>query len=50
LYDSGCSQHLTPFQDQFETYQKILPKTFKAANKQTFSAVGQGDVLVEVPN
>ncbi len=50
LYYSGCSQYLTPFRDQFEMYQEIPPKTFKAANKQTFSAVGQGDVLVEVPN
>ncbi len=50
LYDSGCSQHLSPYCDEFQTYQEIPPKCFTTANNQDFMAVGQGEIWVNVPD
>ena len=50
IYDSGCSKHLTPYRDALENFIKIPPKTFQAANKQTMSAVGMGEMMIDVPN
>ena len=50
LYDSGASQHMSPYHDQFINYQPITPKPITAADKRTFSAIGRGDLQIEVPN
>jgi len=50
LYDSGCTQHISPFQDDFENLRDIPPKSFLAANKQSFSATGKGEMVIDVPN
>ena len=50
LYDSGTTHHLSPYRDRFVTFRPIPPKGFDAANQQSFSATGVGDMLVEVPN
>ena len=50
LYDSGCTNHISPFREQFENYVDIPPKRFRAANQQAFDAIGQGELIVEVPN
>ncbi|PPQ83632.1 hypothetical protein CVT26_000950 [Gymnopilus dilepis] len=50
LYDSGCTRHLSPNRADFENYVEITPKSFLAANKQTFSASGKGELVVDVPN
>jgi hypothetical protein len=50
LYDSGSTQHLSPYRDQFTTYQEIPPKSFTAANKQKFHAMGSGEMIIEVPD
>ena len=50
LYDSGCTNHISPFRDQFKNYSAISPKRFRAANQQAFSAIGQGELLVDIPN
>jgi len=50
LYDSGCANHISPYRNQFENFEKIAPRLFKAANQQTFSAVGKGDLVVNVPD
>ena len=34
----------------FKEFTDIPPKTFNAANKQQFDAVGQGELIIEVPN
>jgi hypothetical protein len=49
LYDSGSTQHLSPYRDQFVTYQDIPPRSFSAANQQEFHAVGSGEMIIEVP-
>ncbi|KIJ45344.1 hypothetical protein M422DRAFT_166740, partial [Sphaerobolus stellatus SS14] len=50
LYDSGCTMHMTPFRDELKDFTEIPPKSFRAANKQDFKAVGKGEMVVEVPN
>lgn len=50
LYDSGCSRHISPYRDNFSDFQSIPPKSFRAANKQKFDAVGTGSITVDVPN
>jgi len=50
LYDSGCTNHISPYRQKFENFAKIPPKVFRAANQQTFSAIGKGDLLVDVPD
>ena len=50
LYDSGATQHISPYRNSFETYLDIALKPFTAANKQVFSATRMGDMIVEVPN
>ena len=40
LYDSGCTNHISPFCKQFENYVNILLKRFRAANQQAFNAIG----------
>jgi hypothetical protein len=50
LYDSGSMEHLSPYHDQFTSYQDIPAKSFTAANKQNFDAIGSGNIVIEVPD
>jgi len=50
IYDSSCSKHLTPYWDVLENFIDIPPKSFCAANKQKMSAVGMGEMTIDVPN
>jgi hypothetical protein len=50
LYDSGASWHMSPFCEQFLTYQPIKPHPIIGADKSVFYAVGTGDLRIEVPN
>lgn len=50
VYDSGTTRHISPFREDLEKFSTISPKTFRAANKQNFSAVGMGELVVNVPN
>lgn len=50
LYDSGSTRHISPYKEQFESLSPITPKPFTAANKQSFNAIGVGEMIVEVPN
>jgi len=50
LYNSGCTQHISPCRDQFEKFQEIPPKAFCAANKQSFSAIGKGELVIDIPD
>ena len=50
LYDSGCTNHISPYRDQFENFERTAPRPFKAANKQTFSTIGKGELVINVPN
>ena len=50
LYDSGCTEHISPYQDDLTDFSDILLKLFRAANKQSFSATGIGKLTVDLPN
>ena len=50
LYDSGCTNHISPYRDRFVNFQRTLPRAFKAANKQSFSTIGKGDLIIDVPD
>lgn len=50
LYDSGTTQHISPFRDQFTTYEEIPRRSLQAANQQEFFAVGSGDMVIDVPD
>lgn len=50
LYDSGPTEHLSPYRDQFVTYHDIPLRLFAVANKKDFHMVGTGEMVVEVLN
>ncbi|KAJ8517721.1 hypothetical protein ONZ45_g5159 [Pleurotus djamor] len=50
LFDSGCSKHLTGYREDLENFREIPPKSLRAANKQSFHALGVGDLVIDVPN
>jgi len=50
LYNSSCTQHISPCRDQFEKFQEIPPKAFRTANKQSFSAIGKGELVIDIPD
>src|SRR5712672_2179891 len=50
VYDSGASQHISPIQERFVTYESIAPRPIMSSNSQVFHAIGQGDIYVDVPN
>ena len=50
LYNSGASQHMSPFHARFLNYKSIELRAISAMNKQAFYAVGTGDLRIEVPN
>jgi hypothetical protein len=50
LYDSGCTNHISPYCDMFDNFKRTSPRSFKAANKQTFNTVRKGDLVINVPN
>jgi hypothetical protein len=50
LYDSGCTKHISPYREDLIDFVDIPPKSFRAANKQSFSATGAGKLIVDLPN
>jgi len=50
LYDSGCTNHISPYRQKFENFVRIPPRVFRTANQQNFSAIGKGDLLIDVPD
>ena len=50
VYDSRCTRHITPYHDDVDNFIEISLKSFWAANKLDFTAVGMGEMTVDVPN
>ena len=50
LYDSGCTRHISPYREDFESFTEIPPMSFSAANKQKFNALGKGEMVIDIPN
>ena len=49
LYDSGCTNHISPYKSDFNNFQTIETRHFCAANKQTLSTIGKGELVVDIP-
>jgi hypothetical protein len=50
LYDSGCTRHISPYREDFESFTEIPPISFSAANKAKFTASGKGEMVIGIPN
>ena len=51
LYDSGATQHISPYKSDFISYAPLAPPIFlNTANQQRFPAIGRGTLVVQVPN
>jgi hypothetical protein len=50
LYDSGATRHMSGLRHRFINLMEIKPKPITAADKRTFSAIGQGDMYVYLPD
>ncbi|KIK81024.1 hypothetical protein PAXRUDRAFT_157076, partial [Paxillus rubicundulus Ve08.2h10] len=50
LYNSGASQHLSPYHNHFVNFVSIPPKPITTVDKHTFDAIGRGNLHIEIPN
>jgi hypothetical protein len=50
IYDSRCTKHMTPDRHRLINYREIPPKPISAANQESFSAIGMGDMFIYAPN
>jgi hypothetical protein len=50
LYDSGHTNHISPYRDRLENFEQISLQSFKAANKEKFSTIGKGELVINKPN
>jgi hypothetical protein len=51
LYDSGATHHISPYCDDFVTYDVLNPPQYlHATNKQQFPAEGTGQMSISMPN
>ena len=51
LYDSGATQHISPYKTDFTSYSPLSPPIFlNTANQQRFPAIGHGTLAIRVPN
>jgi len=50
IFDSGATTHISPYQENFSSFNHIPLKTLCAANKQGFNAVGKGELVLDLPN
>ena len=50
ILDCGASSHFTPDKNKLINYQKIEAEPIRAADGHIFSALGKGDMKIELPN
>ena len=50
IYNSGCSKHITPYQDALENFVDIFPRSFHTANKSNIKAVEIGEMIIDIHN
>jgi hypothetical protein len=50
LYDSRASHHMLPCREGFINFQEIAERLLMAANQQTFTVTGVGEMIVSMPN
>ena len=50
LFDSGTSCHMSSYRDHFLNFKSIVPKAITVVDKNTFAAIGKGDLTILIPN
>jgi hypothetical protein len=50
VFDLGATTHISPYCESFSTFETIPPRPLCAANKESFSAIGKGEVILDLPN
>lgn len=50
IFDSGSSRHISPYRDAFSVFEPTPPRSLRAANQQSFNAVGKGEIILDLPN
>jgi hypothetical protein len=50
VYDLGSTCHITSYRDTMENFSTIPPRPSQVANIHKFSAVGKGEMVVDIPN
>jgi hypothetical protein len=50
VFNSGTTTHISPYRESFSTFETIPPQPLCAANKESFSAIGKGEVILDLPN
>lgn len=50
IIDMGATRHFSTDQSSMQNYAEINPKPIKAVDGRTFQAIGQGDLVVRLPN
>src|SRR5580693_3210412 len=51
LYDSGATHHISPYKADFTSYKALSPPAYlNTANQQRFPAIGEGNLVIRVPN
>ena len=50
IFDSGATTHISPYREDFSSFNHIPLKTLHAVNKQGFNAVGKGELVLDLPN
>jgi hypothetical protein len=50
VYSLGSTRHITPYCDAMENFSEIPLRPFRAANMQKISAIGKGEMVVDIPN
>ncbi|OJA08822.1 hypothetical protein AZE42_13437 [Rhizopogon vesiculosus] len=49
IVNSGATSHFCPDRTKFVTFQSIRPQEIYTADRSTLSAIGQGDVNIDLP-
>jgi Pol polyprotein, beta-barrel domain len=44
------AKHITPYRNAVTRFTAIAPRSFQAANQQSFKAVRMGEMVIDVPN
>ena len=51
LYDSSATHHISPYKTDFTSYKTLyLPTYLNTASQQRFPAIGEGNLVIRVPN
>jgi hypothetical protein len=50
IFDSGARDHISPYKNDFISFESIKPCPIAAANNHKISAIGKGTMVIKIPN